>query len=76
MKTLLYILSLIIPIIVYSEQLPTKVLGEQYNDFESCVVWERENCISYICITSEARDCQDMCQKEAEKKCKVQFGQS
>ena len=63
-----------IPLIIFADELPTVLLGEQYYDVSSCTSWKASHCKSYICITSEERDCQEQCFKDAEERCKKEFG--
>lgn len=50
--------------------LPTVEAGSEEYDKTMCVERYANNCISTVCLTSEARDCQEQCRKEAEDKCR------
>lgn len=70
-----FILSLIILCPLHADELPTRLLSSQHSSIEACIKWKTQQCNSFECITSEARDCQKQCQKKAANACKGEFGQ-
>lgn len=49
--------------------LPTVVTGSDDYDYAMCVKQYTDNCISTVCITSSALDCNDKCKAAATDKC-------
>ncbi|WP_133129539.1 hypothetical protein [Legionella yabuuchiae] len=52
--------------------IPEVEQGAEDYDETMCVQRYTDNCINMVCLTSEERDCQEQCQKDAEDKCKLQ----
>lgn len=52
--------------------IPEVDAGDAGYDAEMCVENTANDCINTICLTSEERDCQDQCQKDAEDFCDEQ----
>ncbi|KTC99442.1 hypothetical protein [Legionella erythra] len=66
---LLLILTGLVPLMVYAADLPTVVIGSENYDHDMCVQQYTDNCISTVCITSSALDCNEQCKAAAIDKC-------
>lgn len=56
----------------FAADIPTVEAGAQEFDEQMCVEQYANDCINTICLTSERRDCQAQCRKEAVDKCRAQ----
>lgn len=66
---LLLVLTALVPMTVYAADLPTVVIGSENYDHDMCVQQYTDNCISTVCITSSALDCNEQCKAAAIDKC-------
>ncbi|KTD21695.1 hypothetical protein [Legionella londiniensis] len=62
------------PMINHAAEIPTVEEGAEVYDEKMCVDRYANECINTVCLTSEARDCQDKCYQEAKDKCLEQMG--
>tara|TARA_Y100000588_G_C14149818_1_gene880062 strand:- start:726 stop:956 length:231 start_codon:yes stop_codon:yes gene_type:complete len=59
---------------LFAADIPTVDEGADKYDAKMCVERYQNNCITSVCLTSEERDCQDTCLKQAKDKCRQQMG--
>ncbi|WP_058532112.1 hypothetical protein [Legionella rubrilucens] len=67
--TMVFFLTGLAPVTVYAADLPTVVIGSENYDHDMCVNQYTDNCISTVCITSSALDCNEQCKAAAIDKC-------
>ena len=74
MKPYLIILGMALSGVLQAADVPVYEEGAQNYDIKMCIERYQNDCISSVCLTSEARDCQSKCLKQAKDKCREQMG--
>lgn len=73
MKTILCVMVFFFSSVVgYAADIPTVVAGSKAYDEKTCIARYANECITSVCLTSQARDCIQKCQDGAKDKCKEQ----
>jgi hypothetical protein len=71
MKKALWAFFLLLPMYCQADDDSTVILDSENYDQQMCVQRTADDCVNTICPNSEARDCTDKCQADAEEKCQV-----
>lgn len=74
MKQIIFTLVLCFPLLMSAADIPKVEQGAEVYDEKMCVERYANECISTVCLTSEARDCQQKCYEGARDKCREKLG--